>query len=236
MPFTGMKPRYQNDLSFVTAILNSPYPVRGFNSAQQREVVSKLSARQKEFSDAQVWDFWERLWQDGKSFEEKNLAVYFWINPKNYALAKTFSKELMGWAKELNCWAHSDGLSSLYAKFLEDMGAPIDRMLQRWNSSSQTWERRQSVVSLLYYTRLRKKTPSASRVLKSIKPLLNDDDHYVQKGVGWTLREIYQVDPVATMKFIEANLHKIKPTAYSAAVEKAPPAKKAKLRKLRRGT
>ncbi len=235
MLFKGIKPKYHksSDLEFVRAILNSPDKVLGYSSPQQKLVVARLQKQIAGFSDQAIWEFWERHWLQGRSFEEKNLALYFWIDKKNYLLAQKFYKKLLAWAKDLTNWAHSDGLSSLYARMLEEMGEPIDTVLLKWNKSKNPWERRQSIVSLLFYTRQRKKTPSAKRVLSAIKPLLNDEHYYVQKGVGWTLREVYQVDPKLTMTFIETHLHKILPDAYSAAVEKVAPTKRLALKKLR---
>ncbi|HVJ65502.1 MAG TPA: DNA alkylation repair protein [Bdellovibrionota bacterium] len=235
MPFRGIKPKYQKaaDLDMVRRIMNAPVPVVGYTAPQQRAVVKRLMDETQDFSEKQRWDYWENLWKRGKSFEEQNLAVYFWSHPKNYELAKRHHKKLLAWAADLNNWAHSDGMSSLYARFLEDLGRPVDQILVKWNSSKNPWLRRQSVVSLLYYTRHRKKTPSAQRVLGALKPLLKDEHYYVQKGVGWTLREVYQVDAKLTMAFIERHLHEIDPRAYSAAVEKVSLAEKNRLRELR---
>jgi len=235
MPFRGIKPKYHkpSDLDMVRRIMNAPVPVAGYTAPQQRAVVKKLMHETQHFSEKETWAYWEKLWKRGKSFEEQNLAVYFWSHPQNYEIAKRNHKKLLAWAADLSNWAHSDGMSSLYAKFLEDLGRPVDAIFLKWNSSKNPWLRRQSVVSLLYYTRQRKKTPTAKRVLSALKPLLRDEHYYVQKGVGWTLREVYQVDPKLTMAFIERHLHEIDPRAYSAAVEKVSLAEKKRLRELR---
>jgi len=51
-------------------------------------------------------------------------------------------------------------------------------------------------------------------------PLLNDDEYYVQKGIGWTLREIYNLYPEPTKNFIHENIQNISSIAYSAATQK----------------
>lgn len=236
MPFDGRNPKYKTpkDLEKVKAIVNTPQKILGFSVPQQRDLVKKIhSQKLREQTAKEIWDFWHPFWTKGKSFEEKNLALIFWTSPTNYALARSFHKELLTWAHNLDNWAHSDSLSSLYSKFLEDIGNPIDEILKTWNKHQNPWLRRQSVVSLLYYKRLRKKTPPPRRILKAIEALLDAPEYYVQKGVGWTLREVYQVDPKLTMMFIERNLHKITPDAYSAAVEKVPLRQKNALRKRR---
>jgi len=92
--------------------------------------------------------------------------------------------------------------------------------LRKWNKARFHWKRRQSVVSLLEYAQKRKKVLPYKTLIEFINPLLKDEEYYVQKGVGWTLREIYNVFPQETLGFFYINLHNIKPLAYTAATEK----------------
>lgn len=234
--FHNLTPYYRrpDQMKWLTAIYNTPDVIVGYSIPQIKQVVASIMQNQLcDADDKTVWDFWEQLWRDGQTFEEKTLAVTFWSDRKNFEMACRFHKPLLGWAGDLTNWAHSDGLSSVYVRFLETLGKPVDTTLQAWNTSENPWLRRQSVVSLLYYSRLRKKLPTVSRVLGAIEPLLGDEHYYVQKGVGWTLREVYQVDEVRTMKFIEKHLHVIMPAAYGASVEKVPVAQKKALREKR---
>lgn len=234
----GVTPRYEKGkaLEWVRAIYNAPDLQHGYSLPQLRDAVKRIMATTlRDASEAQVWDYWESRWKRGGSFDEKMLAVAFWSERRRFALACRHWERLMGWAADLTNWAHSDGLSSVYVRFLETLGRPVDEMLGQWNSSGNPWLRRQSVVSLLYYTRQRKRLPGIARVLAAVQPLLGDEHHYVQKGVGWTLREAYQVDEACTLGFIRKHLHAITPAAYSAAVEKLPEADRRELRLLRAG-
>jgi 3-methyladenine DNA glycosylase AlkD len=53
-----------------------------------------------------------------------------------------------------------------------------------------------------------------------VSPLLNDKEYFVQKAVGWTLRESYNVYPKQTYQFIEENIKHISPTAFTTCLEK----------------
>ncbi len=92
--------------------------------------------------------------------------------------------------------------------------------LKTWNKSKNPWMRRQSIVSLIEYASKRKKVLAYNDLISYIKPLLDDKEYYVQKGLGWTIREIYNLYPKEALKFIENNLEKISPVAYSVAIEK----------------
>jgi len=71
-------------------------------------------------------------------------------------------------------------------------------------------------------------------IIKFIDILLNDKEYYVQKGVGWSLKELYQVYPKETLKYLGKNIKKISSIAFSPATEKLEKKDKEKLKKLRR--
>jgi 3-methyladenine DNA glycosylase AlkD len=83
-------------------------------------------------------------------------------------------------------------------------------------------------VSLIYYSSQREKVLPLKKILDLIQPQLEFDHYYVQKGVGWTLREAYNVYPEKTFALVKKNIGKISAHAFSAATEKMPPKKNRK--------
>lgn len=71
-------------------------------------------------------------------------------------------------------------------------------------------------------------------MIDMIESLLDDSDYYVQKGVGWALRELWQLDMKTTTKFLNKNIARISPIAFTAAIEKIPIEEKEVLKKLRK--
>lgn len=67
-----------------------------------------------------------------------------------------------------------------------------------------------------------------------VEPLLADKAYYVEKGVGWTLREIGNIYPNEQEKFQFENANKICAYAYSSATEKWDKAKREKLKEIRK--
>ena len=124
------------------------------------------------------------------------------------------------WINRVDCWEHSDDLSKIYAHTLENHPEWIVPVLEKWNKDENPWKRRQSIVSLIEYASKRKKVLPFSKLISFIDPLLSDKDYYVQKGIGWTLREVYNVYPKKTLTYLRKNLLNISSIAYSAATEK----------------
>jgi 3-methyladenine DNA glycosylase AlkD len=150
------------------------------------------------------------------------------------SLSKNEFEKIINWVDKCSCWEHSDDLSKIYAQVLEENPNWILPYYKKWNKSENLWKRRQSIVGLLEYASKRKKVLLFEELISFIQPLLKDDAYYVQKGIGWTLREIYNIYPKETLDFIEKNTLDISSIAYSAATEKINKETKQKLNVLRK--
>lgn len=180
---------------------------------------------------AKIWDY---VWQNSDCFETMALALLWFEDPKQRKNLKTHWPRLKKWSSRIDNWAHSDTLSGIYARIHEDSPADVYETLKKWNTSKNPWLRRLSLVSLLFYSSQRKKVPPLSKVTALLKPQLTFDHYYVQKGVGWTLREAGNVYPDAVYAFIEKNIHDISAHAFSAAAEKMSIKQRDHLKRLRK--
>ena len=75
-------------------------------------------------------------------------------------------------------------------------------MLKKWNRDSDPWKRRQNLVVLI--RRRNKHTLAFEEMIPLIERLVSDDDYFVQKAVGWALRDIALVFPEPTETWVEA--------------------------------
>ncbi len=178
-----------------------------------------------------IWDY---IWHQTDVFEIKSLALFFL--DKNYSKvdALLLWDTIKQWTSSIDNWAHSDGLSKIYSHMLELIGKNVYTQLEKWNTSSNPWERRQSIVSLLYYRRNRKVFLAFEEYIILIDALLTDKDYYVQKGIGWTLRELLQQYESETFEYIMAHAHLITSTAYYATAEKMTNTQKEQFKLLRK--
>ena len=69
-----------------------------------------------------------------------------------------------------------------------------------------------------------------AKVLPLVERLLFDEDYYVQKGVGWTMREACNVSPERAYRFVLRRAGDIHPDAFSAALEKMNATQKASIK------
>ncbi len=131
-------------------------------------------------------------------------------------------------------WAHNDQLSQVFSRHFERENSTKKRQvirnsLRKWNTSSNPWLRRLSLTSLFFYARFRKTFPQTQFVIQCVQNRLEDPHIYVQKGVGWCLRELDRADSTAQRKFVKANVHRISGVAWFATSELYPPSLKKQL-------
>ena len=126
----------------------------------------------------------------------------------------------IAWQELVTDWSFCDSLAKINTRVLDTMPEEVYAVLQDWNTHPDLWKRRQSVVSLLYFSRTKKEYLPYRQIEVLVRKLLDDAEYYVQKGVGWTLREMHTVYPVETMEFLKRNIAQVKPIAFTISIEK----------------
>ncbi len=186
-----------------------------------------------EESARHILAIWNHLWRVSETHEALYLPLFYYrrhkaiLDPAHWNVMKR-------WIEQVENWEHSDALCALYSIFYERFPRLVGPTIKRWNRSTNSWKRRASVVSTIYYATPRRKVPPILTFLSLIKPLLADQDPYVQKGAGWQLREAYKLWPSEILAFLERHILELSAITFSYATEKLPTATKARLKKFRR--
>jgi 3-methyladenine DNA glycosylase AlkD len=179
------------------------------------------------------WQIWLLVFKQTKIYDLKSIALTWMSHTKLRQIRLKSAHDLHDLTDKIDNWAHSDSLSAMLAEILEQQPYHLEKH-HKWNKSKNPWQRRQSIVSIYNYARLRKNHIPPKKALRLTEALLEDPHFYVQRAVGWTLREIDRIDPQLQRQFVEKNLEKIGATAWSATSERYPVALKKRLVRRRR--
>ncbi|TWI95086.1 DNA alkylation repair enzyme [Mucilaginibacter frigoritolerans] len=186
-----------------------------------------------DFSEQLV--IWDRLWHTENNFWLR-LHAYFFL--ERHLKKETELREMwpviVEWQNQIDDWGLCDALAKVYTKILEVIPEEVYAQLQQWNTDTNLWKRRQSLVSLLYYSRTKKNYLSFDQISSLITPLLQDKEYYVQKGLGWTLRELHTVYPLPTMSYLNQHIKQVSSIAFTIAIEKMDIVQKDKFKALRK--
>ena len=226
----GIDPAKAEERKF---FMKATMPMLGLTVPQQRQV-HKAGFSFSGLPRSRQFPIWDAVWRTARTHEGKVQPLYFLGKMQGMEDAEAEWEIVRGWADDINCWDQSDGLSQAYSALLEARPDMVYPTLRAWNGDADPWKRRQSVVSLLYYAQFRKRVPALNKILPLVENLLDDPDYYVQKGVGWTLRETYNAYPKQALAFVSKHAAAIDPAAFSAALEKMTPAEKAGIKERRK--
>jgi 3-methyladenine DNA glycosylase AlkD len=203
----------------IKEVLNHLATVHGDIPLHRRESKRNYSFSKLPFEEQLV--IWDALWHQNNSFYIR-LHAYFFLERhiKKEAELKALWPAIVHWQDKVDDWGLCDALAKIYTRILEIMPDEVYPQLQQWNTDSNLWKRRQSVVSLLYYSRTKKIYLRFDEIQPLVARLLTDREYYVQKGVGWTLRELHNVYPSKTLAFLTENIRSVSAIAFSPAIEK----------------
>ncbi len=216
-----------------TAYMKSAMPLLGLAVPAQRAILKRgFSFSRAPF--AVQFPLWDHVWWHARSHEAKTLAAFWVDGARGAPEAAPFWHSVSPWSAGIACWDMSDVLSGLHARLLEAVPEVVLPDLRRWNRDANPWLRRQSVVSLIHQARMRRRVLPAATILDLVAPLLADPDHYVQKGVGWCLREASVVHPDAVAGFLRAHARAVSSVAWAAAGDKLDPDRRAEIAAVRR--
>ena len=129
---------------------------------------------------------------------------------------------LKSWAPHVENWVHGDMVCSLYCGLLTENPERIYGELKKWSTQRSPWKNRLAIVSLLYYYHPKRVLLPFQDIVALIHPHLSSDHHYLQKAIGWCLRELSRAYPKEQEIFMRRHLLQLSPTAFTTAVEKMP--------------
>jgi 3-methyladenine DNA glycosylase AlkD len=115
--------------------------------------------------------------------------------------------------RDLDGWAVADGLASVGSRCLLADPRRLD-ITERWVRSPHLWTRRASLVFTLPWTR---DDRDPERMLGWAAHLADDPQWFIQKAIGWWLRELSKRDPRRVRRFLNDHGTKLKRVARHEA-------------------
>ena len=165
------------------------------------------------------------------------VLTYVLINLDSISAELLFSRkeDVVKLSYDIEHWIHSDLLSKIYANLVNYKKSFL-HFLGEFTINGNSWQKRLSLTSLVYYASQRKNILQFELVIQKVKMLLSEKDYYVQKGLGWTLKELYTLYPEETLEFLEIYIKDISADAFGAATEKLPLGTKDNLKEIRKNS
>lgn len=128
---------------------------------------------------------------------------------------------IAGWVPQFDSWAIADHVSIAGGKRLVADPARLDHV-EGWTIHPNMWARRAALVMTLPWTRLNHPKPGdlavRERVLGWAESYLDEGEWFMQKAIGWWLRDLSRHDPERVRQWMEAHGARLKPFARREAL------------------
>ena len=127
---------------------------------------------------------------------------------------------IASWVPDFDGWAIADHVSIAGAKRLIADPTRLDQV-ETWTTSDHMWTRRAALVMTLPWTKMAHPKPAdlenRERILGWAATYVPDRDWFIQKSIGWWLRDLSKRDPMRVQAFLDQHGADMKPFARKEA-------------------
>lgn len=185
------------------AYMRNQFEFLGIPTPKRRQLCKPFIAEAKK-SGCIDFDFVKKCW-DNEYRELQYLAVDYLVTMK-----KHLTEEHIDFLKELTVtkswWDTVDGLDELFGDIA--LKYPnVNKILLDWSIDDNIWLRRTAIDHQL----LRKDKTDTELLGKIIKNNFGTSEFFINKAIGWSLREYSKTNPLWVRSFIESNRDKMSP-------------------------
>src|SRR3989339_458493 len=198
--------------------LCTQYPCYGIRLPQLRERFKQGFSFSSLPHKEQV-PIWNYIWKQSKHHEAMTFPLFYFESRKKKNDISDW-KILKTWIEQIDGWEHGDRLAGIYSYLFECFPEQLFPTFIQCNKAKNPCKRRNSLLPLIFYASSKRSYPPVQMILSLVKPLILDKDPYVQKAVGWTLRECHTLYPKPTFSFLKNHLLQLSASSYSYATER----------------
>ncbi|HWM65008.1 MAG TPA: DNA alkylation repair protein [Steroidobacteraceae bacterium] len=199
------------------AYMKSAMPYHGVPTPLLRQVC-KATFADVRFETASQWRAQVLdLWRDARFREERHAALYL-AGDKRGKPFQTLSAMKMydelivtgAW------WDYVDEIAShRIGPILKDFPAPMRRKMLSWSKSNNLWKRRSAIICQLGF----KAETDLELLYACIEPSLGSGEFFLQKAIGWALRQYAWIDGDEIKKYVRLNRTRLKALSCREALK-----------------
>lgn len=202
------------------AYLKSPNPMFGCGVPAVRKAASQLLRRNPDITEPELLAIIETFW--AHSIHEMKSVAIILCQYGNDRFSREALPTLESLLAEVTGWDHCDWLAiHSIGPLLERHPRIRTRLLRRWSQHESHWVRRSSLHSQILA--FRDGCGDLPLFDALARRLVSETEFFIQKGLGWTLRELVPHHPEYVTDFVRDCLDVMGQVAFHEATRKLPP-------------
>jgi 3-methyladenine DNA glycosylase AlkD len=189
------------------AYMKSAMPYWGVQTAAQRAITRCLFAAHRLESAAEWRDACLKIWRSAKYREERYAAIEL-TGLKYYRDWQTL--DTLPMYEEMIVtgawWDYVDAIASArLGPLLRQYPARMRSKMLQWSRSRNLWKRRSAILCQLSF----KKETDLDLLYAVLEPSLASKEFFLQKAIGWALRQYAWTDPREVRRYVRANARRL---------------------------
>lgn len=182
------------------AYMKSAMPYHGVPVPLVRKVCAKVFADLELTSrsawQTQVLDIWRNARYREERYAALNLCAHKLARPFHEPRAMSMYEEMIvtgAW------WDYVDDISHRVGDILQKHPRRLKSMMRAWSRCDDLWKRRTSIICQLGF----KTETDLDLLYACIEPSLGSKEFFLQKAIGWALRQHAWTDPQEVMAYVK---------------------------------
>ncbi|GAM71557.1 DNA alkylation repair enzyme [Vibrio sp. JCM 19236] len=181
------------------AYMRDKFEFLGIQSSPRREALKPLFTAKGLPQSSAIASIVDELWSLPER-EYQLVAIDMLIKRKKHLSADILPK-LETWITTKSWWDTVDMLATnVVATVYLNHPQQTSTYIQKWRSSEDIWLRR---TAILYQLKFKQET-DVEHLFELIKENQADNEFFIQKAIGWALREYSKTDADCVIRFIES--------------------------------
>lgn len=185
------------------AYMRNQFEFLGLPAAKRRDLMRPYFKADKQ-ADQIDWGFIKGFWD--QPYRECQYIVCDYLSFRQDLLVPGDIDKIKQLALKKSWWDTIDSLDKVIGKLALDY-PELNAVLLDWSTDDNIWLRRIAID----HQRLRKQATDTELLEKIIKNNLSRSEFFINKAIGWILRDYSKTDPEWVAQFIEQNREAMHP-------------------------
>jgi 3-methyladenine DNA glycosylase AlkD len=191
------------------------FPFYGIQQPLRKQIQHFFILHSRKYGVNFIIDLTKRLWD--KEERECQYTAIDLINAHKNNMNVTHVEHIKRLILSKSWWDTVDLLGSGVIGFLvKKHSAPLKRLMIEWSKSDELWLQRTALIHQLRY----KEHTDIELMEIILQNTMSNEDFFIQKAIGWSLRQYAYTNPTYVKYVIEA--YSIKGLAKREALKKMP--------------
>mgnify|MGYP006288682737 CR=1 FL=1 len=195
----------------MSSYMRGQFPFYGLQAAERRKALRKYMRQNQRPGYDKLEIVVKKLWQlPGREFQ-------YFAQELILKYQKKYTEEIIDLFEYMitnkSWWDTVDHIAKkLVGEYFKIFPQKRDEKIKSWLASDNIWLQRTALLFQLGY----KEETDAQLLFDLIEELRDIDEFFIQKAIGWSLREYSKTEPLAVVKF--ANTHQLSALAEREAL------------------